>query len=313
MCLNKLAIRAALASAGRHPVVGRAGCDRQGQADMVSPAMPAPVPSPDLAEAPLSSWSPRWYLWDGGFFLLGRAQGVIPPHSHHAIQIALGIDGVVSTKGRHGDWQQARGAIVRPNAEHSFNGNDVTGVMLFVEPESVEGRWLRASLREDITLVPEARLDACLSELRTFYDHPLEAMDAGTLIRHCVRALSAGAPPARRLDPRVTRVLTRIRESDDLRVSLESAADLACLSPSRFAHLFRQQVGLPFRRYMLWRKVTRAMVAVGREGTIAAAAHAADFADAAHLTRTFYQMFGIPPSLLMRGEFFEIDPPFEHV
>jgi AraC-like DNA-binding protein len=64
---------------------------------------------------------------------------------------------------------------------------------------------------------------------------------------------------------------------------------------------------------MLWRKVTRAMFAVGREGTIAAAAHAADFADAAHLTRTFYQMFGIPPSLLMRGEFFEIDPPFELV
>jgi AraC-like DNA-binding protein len=94
-------------------------------------------------------------------------------------------------------------------------------------------------------------------------------------------------------------------------VSLESAAESACLSPSRFAHLFTQQVGLPFRRYMLWRKVTRAMFAVGREGTIAAAAHAADFADAAHLTRTFYQMFGIPPSLLMRGEFFEIDPPFE--
>jgi AraC-like DNA-binding protein len=219
---------------------------------------------------------------------------------------------VVSTRGRQGDWQQARGAIVRPNAEHSFNGNDVTGVMLFVEPESVEGRWLCASLREDITLVPEARLDACLPELRTFYENPLETMDAGSVIRHCVRALSAGAPPSRRLDPRVTRVLTRIRESDDLRVSLESAADLACLSPSRFAHLFKQQVGLPFRRYMLWRKVTRAMVAVGREGTIAAAAHAADFADAAHLTRTFYQMFGIPPSLLMRGEFFEIDPPFEH-
>ncbi len=32
------------------------------------------------------------------------------------------------------------------------------------------------------------------------------------------------------------------------------------------------------------------MVAVASERTIAAAAHAADFADAAHLTRTFYQM-----------------------
>ena len=44
--------------------------------------------------------------------------------------------------------------------------------------------------------------------------------------------------------------------------------------------------------------------------TIAAAAHAADFADAAHLTRTFYQMVGMAPSVLMRGDFIEIPSPF---
>ena len=44
---------------------------------------------------------------------------------------------------------------------------------------------------------------------------------------------------------------------------------------------------------------------------ISTAAHAADFADAAHLTRTFYQMFGIPPSVMMRGEFYEIPSPFD--
>jgi methylphosphotriester-DNA--protein-cysteine methyltransferase len=82
---------------------------------------------------------------------------------------------------------------------------------------------------------------------------------------------------------------------------------------TRFAHLFRDQVGLPFSRYMLWRKLTRAMVAVASERTIAAAAHAADFADAAHLTRTFYQMVGMAPSALMRGDFIEIASPFSRL
>jgi AraC-like DNA-binding protein len=135
-------------------------------------------------------------------------------------------------------------------------------------------------------------------------------MEIGELIRDCVLSLCAGAPPARRFDARVSRVLETIRASQDLRMSLEEAAAIAFLSPSRFAHLFKQQVGLPFRRYLLWRKVTRAMMAIGREGTIAAAAHASGFADAAHLTRTFYQMFGIPPSVMMRGDFFEIASPF---
>jgi len=40
------------------------------------------------------------------------------------------------------------------------------------------------------------------------------------------------------------------------------------------------------------------------------AAHAADLADAAHLTRTFYQMVGMAPSALMRGDFVEIPSPF---
>ena len=52
------------------------------------------------------------------------------------------------------------------------------------------------------------------------------------------------------------------------------------------------------------------MVAMASERTIAAAAHAADFADAAHLTRTFYQMVGMAPSALMRGDFIEIASPF---
>ena len=105
-------------------------------------------------------------------------------------------------------------------------------------------------------------------------------------------------------------MLAAIRESDDLRISLEAAAERVHLSPGRFAHLFKEEVGLPFRRYMLWRKVTRAMLAIGKERTIAAAAHEGDFADAAHLTRTFCQIFGIPPSVMLRGEFFEIPAPF---
>jgi AraC family transcriptional regulator len=205
----------------------------------------------------------------------------------------------------------APGVIVRPDVVHSYNGNGAVGAMIFVDPESAEGVWLKTSLRDDITIVPEPRIARCAAALWTFLESPLESVEIGSLIRNCIHALCAGAPPSRRLDGRVTKVLAAIRASDELRISIEDAAAMAFLSPSRFAHLFKQQVGLPFRRYMLWRKLTRAMLVIGRERTISTAAHGADFADAAHLTRTFYQMFGLPPSVMMRGEFFEIPSPFE--
>ena len=253
---------------------------------------------------------PRWYLWDGGFLLLGQAQGVVPAHSHHAIQIVISLDQPVAVCGHHEDWRKCHGMVVRPDILHSFDCSGAFGAMLFVDPESSEGVWLQTLLTDDITIVPDARLASPVSELRTFAEQPFASMEVGALIRHCVHALSPGPPPMRRLDPRVTKVLSSVQASDDLRVSLDTAAGMAFLSPSRFAHLFKQQVGLPFSRYMLWRKLTRAMLAIGSERTIADAAHAADFADAAHLTRTFYQMVGMAPSVLMRGTFAEIPSPF---
>ena len=252
----------------------------------------------------------RWYVWDGGFLAIGRAQGVVPRHAHHAIQIVLALDGEISVQGKNEIWQSARGIVVGPDCEHAFDAQGAFAAMLFVDPESTEGVWLRGSLQGDVTILPDRRVSACVTELARFRDQPLESLEIGALIRHCVQALSAGALPARRLDPRVTRVLQQIQRSDDLRLSLATAAKSAFLSPSRFQHLFKQQLGLPYRRYVLWRKVARAMLAMGREGTATAAAHAADFADAAHLTRTFVDMFGIPPTVMLRGVFFEIPSPF---
>ena len=216
----------------------------------------------------------------GGFLDLGRSEGVIQPHAHHAIQIVISIDGAASIRGSDGEWRSARGIVVRPDVPHSFNAQGSMGAMLLMDPESAEGTWLRAALAEEINFLPEVALASCVVELRKFCEQPFDSMEVGALIRHCVKSMCAGAPPMRRHDPRVTMVLNKIRESADLRMSVDTAAAAVHLSPSRFAHLFKQQMGLPFRRYMLWRKLTRATLAIARERTITAAAQAADFADA---------------------------------
>ena len=254
---------------------------------------------------------PRWYLWEGGFLLTASARGVVPLHAHHAIQAVVAIEGEMLIRGTRDDWRAGAGIIVNPDVEHSFDCNGASAAMLFVDPESTEGAWLTGALKQGITMVPQARLAAAAAELRAFVDDPFTSLEVSELIQHCIRALSPRPAPVRKMDERVTRVLAAIRSSDDLRVSLDAAADRACLSSSRFAHLFKQQLGLPFSRYMLWRKLTRAMVAIGSSRTIADAAHAADFSDAAHLTRTFNQMFGMAPSVLMQGEFSEIASPFQ--
>lgn len=130
---------------------------------------------------------PRWYLWEGGFLLTGQGQGVVPPHAHHAIQIAIALEGSMVVCGRGENWQEACGIVVKPDVVHSFDCRGASAAMLFVDPESSEGAWLRSALRHDITIVPEARLASCIWEIRAFNERPLESMDVQTLVRHCVQ------------------------------------------------------------------------------------------------------------------------------
>ena len=45
-----------------------------------------------------------------------RAQGVVPAHAHHAVQIVIALDGHIAIRDRHHDWRESRGIIVRADA-----------------------------------------------------------------------------------------------------------------------------------------------------------------------------------------------------
>ena len=266
--------------------------------------------------APTLPWEARWFLWDGGFLAVGVSTGTVPPHAHHAIQIAFGLDRDVALRvcegGEWSEWLVARAILVRPDGEHSFDGLGALTAMLFLDPETIEGRWLLAGNAEPMQPVAPARLENALPLLRRIADDPPDAQGVALLIDQAVRALCSGPRPSRHVDERVLRALEFIRSADAGSLSLDDVAAHVFLSPSRFQHLFKEQLGLPFRRYLLWRKLTRALLAVGRGMSLSAAAHAAGFSDSAHFTRTCYQMFGIPPSFLIgRGVHHEIPAPFE--
>ena len=83
-------------------------------------------------------------------------------------------------------------------------------------------------------------------------------------------------------------------------MSLQDAAAVAHLSPSRFRHLFVAQTGVSFRAYVLWARVETAVGAAMKGESWTAAAQDAGFADSAHLSRTCRRMFGFAPATLVK-------------
>src|SRR3546814_4196917 len=58
------------------------------------------------------------------------------------------------------------------------------------------------------------------------------------------------------------------------------------LSLGRFRHLFTAEIGMPFQRYVLWRRLLIAFDAIGGQHSATEAAHMAGFSDSARFART---------------------------
>ncbi|MEV6279597.1 AraC family transcriptional regulator [Nocardia sp. NPDC051832] len=108
----------------------------------------------------------------------------------------------------------------------------------------------------------------------------------------------------------VRRQVSHAAVSDALRLAAESSsgppslvemAALVGLSPSRLSHVFAAHMGLPYVAWRRWMRLRRAMDAVRGGASLTEAAHAAGFADSAHLTRTCRDMFGITPTDALRA------------
>lgn len=108
-----------------------------------------------------------------------------------------------------------------------------------------------------------------------------------------------GLRPHSPRDARIARVVREVERRPDAFGRLQEAAALACLSPSRFRARFDAELGLPFRRYRLWRRMAAVMRTVAAGSSLTEAAHAAGFASSAHLSSTFKRMFGLTATDLL--------------
>lgn len=97
-------------------------------------------------------------------------------------------------------------------------------------------------------------------------------------------------------DPRMVRALEAIDENLMGKVTQDVIARAAGMSKSSFTKLFRASVGMPLRRYVLWRRLNIAVAAIGAGSDATTAAHKAGFADSAHFSRTMKQTFGVSPA-----------------
>jgi AraC-like DNA-binding protein len=239
-------------------------------------------------------------VWDGGSLWIGLAQAGTGRHAHHAIQVSIGLKGGIRIQSKETpDWKEYGAFLVPPHVPHAFEAFGSVVANIFCEPESIVGRALLARFgSEDVVSIPENEATALSARIHDRYAAGVEDEELNRCARDALARLAQQAAVVRLADPRIAKAVVEIGARLDRPISLSEIAKAVHLSPGRFRHLFVAETGMPLRPYLLWRRLQHAL-ALGVSGrSWTEAAHAANFADSAHLTRTFRKMFGVAPSAL---------------
>jgi len=215
------------------------------------------------------------------------------PHRHHSVQLLMTLRGSLLVRsGREKTWRNCGAVWVRPDATHEMDARGSTLLIGFINAESDLGAAIAERIDGDIACVPRrqvARWRAVLGPT------PTEAGAERWLTRLFLRRRRDVA-----IHPGVQRVLSYLQQPRPVadKLSLNTLASIAGLSPSRFMHAFTESVRVPVRPYILWLRLQRAACDLMGGASVTSAAHRAGFSDAAHLTRTFRRMLGATPSQL---------------
>lgn len=202
-----------------------------------------------------------WWTWPGPRFLYGWREQ--PGWDHY----------YVAFEGAAAELMAADGWIDRTRE---------TAWQTVAEPETFRDRML--AMMRHIERREERRAWVILLDL-------LEGLRES-------RRTAAVADPRRQ---RLRELAARIQHSPERPWPEEETAREFGLSASQFRRLFRAEVGLPFRRYCLRERMTRAAALLRRsELSVKEIAEACGVEDIHHFTQTFHRHHGVPPARYRR-------------
>ena len=210
--------------------------------------------------------------------------------------IRIAVDGL--------DWQTTDLAVVPPYMPHRVACDERLIGSITVEPETVDSAALPAFMRGAAGAVPAdllegqqmvQRVRSAHAWLRT-HGHAIDLQTTGFDACFFGQTL-----PTRTMDPRIQQVLEAMRNDPSRVTTAQDCAAAVGLSFSRFLHLFKAEVGTPFRSLRTWKRARSLLHHVKRDANLIHVALDAGYPDSTHFSHSVRQVYGLKPRDLFAG------------
>lgn len=217
-----------------------------------------------------------------------------------ALSVYLAPEGGIALQGADGRWSGHALAVVPPDRAHRVFAECGEVISLLIEPERLAtgeiDRLQRDLGRPDL-------LAGHLDRLRGAAARLAEAAPGGDIAAAEFDRIVLGRALAHRsIDPRIETVIEEL-EGDGME-SQSLATDLAeriGLSSSRFLHLFKEQTGVAFRSYRMWRRARGFLLHANHSGSLTDVALSLGYPDSSHFSHSIRRFYGLQPRSIRIG------------
>ena len=219
-------------------------------------------------------------------------------HTKGAITAYVAIEGLLRVRIDGGEWQAAQVAVVQPYVRYEIACEGRHVISILVEPESVRLDRLPALLKAC------GAVDAADFARHVRHVHERFLASGGSLDLQPSdfdRNFFGHALPARAVDPRISAVLDQIKRNPSAQAAAEECARQARLSFSRFLHLFKQEVGTPFRSFRTWKRARSLLHYVNCDAALVHVALDIGYPDSTHFSHSIRQTYGLKPRDIFAG------------
>lgn len=250
-------------------------------------------------------------IWKETSLFIGSNNTSISEHRHPMIQLIICINDLFLWKDTHSNWIKKKALLVAPNQTHECNASGKEILIIGVDPESIFGQFITNHhlLHEPIIDFPSANLE------KLDIDQITRQIENNNLVElyGSIKLLFGYKPnkyPLKETDQRIKKVLDFIKNNIHTQITTEILMKVSNLSESRLLHLFKQEMGLPIRNYILWHRLQLAFKELSKGHSLTKVAYITGFSDQSHLTRTFVKVIGATPSsLLKNSKFIQVSFP----
>jgi len=226
----------------------------------------------------------------------------IAEHSHTTAVIALSLnEESIGARNRPEKlWRDHQAYFIHAEASNEMRlyGNPIA--CIFIEPDSdLHQRFIeKHSFEENRLFTYQYQLNELKNILNTFSKNPTCPDKLSTTVINTI--LGVGVAPSRKeFDQRVITCSTLIKDNIGDNLSSQDLANAVSLSERQLSTLFKQDMGLPIRKYRLWLRLKNVARLVDTGRMLTDAAIDSGFSDSAHFANSCKKLLGLKPTDIM--------------